>query len=106
MLDGAGTGVAGSSFSYYFGSGRALNYVDRDGNRVTLVLHGPGTIHLVRGSDGEGENLTLTGTTSATVLTGRVHPTGTGGSGETTLASIAGLGAATNDLPASMFVIE
>jgi hypothetical protein len=106
MLDGSGTGVAGSSFSYYFGSGKELNYVDRDGNRVALILHGPGTIHLVRGSDGEGENVSLTGTTAATELTGWVHPTRMGGSGETTLASIAGLGAATNNLPASMFVIE
>ena len=86
LLDGANTGVAGSSFSYTFGSGKHLTYVDRDGNRVTLMLHGPGRMSLTRTSNGQGQDLTLVNVTSASVLTGSVHATRMGGSGATTLA--------------------
>jgi hypothetical protein len=105
LLDGAGTGTEGSIYSYYFGNGKRLEYVDRDGNRVVLVLRGPGRMSLSRTADGQGQNLALTGVTAASVLSGSVHATRMGGSGVTTLATISGLGAAANALPAKMFVV-
>jgi hypothetical protein len=95
-LDGAGTGQEGSPLVVTFGRGRSLKYVDNNGDTVKLKLKGPGVMELVRRPDGEGDRLTLSGTTALTRLTGTVRPPRTGGDGVTTLGVLGGLGAATN----------
>ena len=92
-LDGSGTGAAGTPYVTSFAQGRRLTYIDRDGNRVTFVLHGPGLLHLTRTADGQGATLSVVGTTAATKLDGTVRHTRMGGHGTTTLAEINGLDA-------------
>ena len=102
-LDGAGTGEEGSAMVVRFGRGRKLKYVDSNGDVVKLKLKGPGVMELTRRSDGEGDVLTLVGTTSATTLVGRVSKTRSAGDGHTGITSIVGLRAATDALPREMF---
>jgi hypothetical protein len=103
QLDGAGNGQEGSPLVVTFGRGRKLSYVDNNGDTVRLSLKGPGVMQLVRGPDGNGERLTLGGTTSLTTLIGTVRPGRASGDGHTTLGVLAGLGAATNLLTAGQF---
>jgi hypothetical protein len=105
-LDGAGSGVEGSALVVNFGKGRKLKYVDRDGDTVQLSLRGPGTMQLVRRADGEGERLTLSGTTAKTKLLGAVRVGRLGGTGHTSLATLSGLGAATNLLSPELFAVD
>jgi hypothetical protein len=105
-LDGAGTGQEGSVLVVNFGRGRKLRYVDQNGDTVQLSLRGPGVMELVRRADGEGERLTLSGTTTATKLLGTVRAGKLGGDGHTTLGSVAGLGAATSLLTAGQFTVD
>ena len=105
-LDGAGSGLEGSALVVNFGKGRKLRYVDQDGDTVRLSLRGPGAMELVRRADGEGDRLTLSGTTAATKLVGIVRPSRMGGDGHTTLAVVTGLGAATNLLTAEQFDVD
>ena len=95
-LDGAGNGQEGSPLLVTLGLGRSLRYVDSNGDTVKLKLRGPGVMELVRRPDGEGDRLTLSGTTALTKLTGTVRAPRTGGDGVTTLGVLSGLGAATN----------
>jgi hypothetical protein len=105
-LDGAGTGVAGTPYVASFGAGRNLTYIDRNGNRVHLVLKGPGIIHLTRTPDGQGETLSVLGATAKTKLTGSVRHTRFGGAGTTTLAEITGLDQAKVTLNGVQFVVS
>jgi len=95
QLDGDGSGE-GSALVVTFGRGRKLRYVDHDGDAVQLSLKGPGVMELVRREDGEGERLTLSGTSAATRLLGTIRPARAGSDGQTTLETISGLGAATS----------
>jgi hypothetical protein len=102
---GSANGATAATFTYSFARGRLLRYVDQDGNHVRLQLNGPGMMVLIRNANGEGETLTLTGTTSASRLVGKVRITHLGGDGTTTLTSITGLGLARNKLTAGAFTI-
>jgi hypothetical protein len=104
-LDGAGNGQEGTPLVVTFGQGRKLTYVDSNGDTVKLSLKGPGVMQLVRGTDGDAERLTLSGTTSVTRLLGTVRPGRTSGDGHTTVGVLAGLGAATNLLTEGQFEV-
>jgi len=103
-LDGASNGTAGSAYVLRFGRGKKLTYIDSEGNKVKLKLTGGGRFVLTRDTDGEGQTLTIVGATAKTRLTGSVRPTRLGGDGTTTLASVSGIGAGTNDLDTDQFI--
>lgn len=104
-LDGSGNGVAGSPLSLYFGSGNKLSYRDADGDAVLLTLKGGGLMNLTRRGNGEGLALSVTGANASTVVTGAVKKAKTG-NGATTLASVTGLTAAQNKIPAGPFTFN
>jgi hypothetical protein len=104
-LDGAGDGTEGSALVVTFGQGKRLKYVDHNGDNVLLALKGPGVMQLVRTADGEGDRLTLSGTTAATKLTGLVRAGRLGGDGHTTLNAIEGLAPATSLLSLEQFLV-
>ncbi len=98
-IDGDGNGTGGDDFRTDRGRGTRLKYTDRDGDSVTLTIAG-GVIDLVLAADGEGRDLTLSGTTAASVLSGTVKPrrNPTPQNGVTTLQRVTGLGAGQNRL--------
>jgi hypothetical protein len=104
-LDGAGDGTAGSALVVTFGQGKRLKYVDHNGDTVQLAIKGPGVMQLTRTSNGEGDRLTLSGTTAATKLTGVVRTGRFGGDGQTMLNAIVGLAPATSLLTAEQFLV-
>ena len=69
----SGAGQEGTPLVVTFAQGRKLHYVDHDGDTVQLMLKGHGVLQLVRRTDGEGERLTLGGTTPITKLMGLVQ---------------------------------
>jgi hypothetical protein len=104
-LDGAGDGTEGSPLVVTFATGKRLKYVDHNGDTVQLVLRGPGTMQLTRTADGEGDRLTLSGTTSASRLAGVVRTGKLGGDGLTMLNAISGLAPATSLLSPEQFLV-
>jgi uncharacterized repeat protein (TIGR01451 family) len=92
LLDGSGTGLAGTTYAALFARGSNLNYKDSQGNSVNLRLGGPGFMDQIRDADGDGQSLVLQNvvqgrsTLSGTVRRGRT------GSGSTQLGTIDGLG--------------
>lgn len=104
-LDGAGAGQEGSPLVVTFGRGRVLKYVDHNGDTVKLKVKGPGVMELIRRPDGEGDRLTLFGTTVRTKLLGTVRPNRAGGDSRTTFEAVTGLAPATNLLTAGQFEV-
>jgi len=104
-LDGAGDGSEGSPLVVTFATGKRLKYVDHNGDTVQLVLRGPGVMQLTRTADGEGDRLTLSGTTALTKLAGTVRTGKLGGDGLTTLNAISGLAPATSLLTPEQFLV-
>jgi len=100
LLDGAGNGVAGSSYVASFGQGTRLQYVDNAGNKVTLKLTGGGYMEQIRDSSGEGEVLDLIGEVPhRSTLSGSIRATVSHSvrkiirtNGRTNLGTIQGLG--------------
>jgi hypothetical protein len=94
LLDGSGLGMAGSNYVASFAQGTRLQYMDNNGNRVTLKLKGAGYLEQVRDASGEGILLEIVGmvphrtTLSGTVKAPRKHDVSTG----TDLGTITGLG--------------
>jgi hypothetical protein len=104
-LDGAGDGTEGSPLVVTFAQGKRLKYVDHNGDTVQLVLRGPGVMRLTRTADGEGDRLTLSGTTAATKLAGTVRAGKFGGDGLTMINTISGLAPATSLLTPEQFLV-
>ena len=92
LLDGNGSGTAGTNYVASFAQGTRLQYVDNSGNRVTLQLKGGGYLEQVRDATGEGILLDIVGMVPhRTTLNGNIkgpkkHK------GQTNLGTIAGLG--------------
>jgi hypothetical protein len=91
LLDGTGLGTnPGTPYVATVAAGLSLSYIDRSGDLVSLALTGPGLFTLVRGLDGEAQQLTFYGTApGASTLTGQLRRPPQGG-GTTTIARIAG----------------
>jgi hypothetical protein len=104
-LDGAGDGTEGSPLVVTFARGKRLRYVDHNGDAVQLVLRGPGAMQLTRTADGEGDRLTLSGTTVVTKLAGFVRAGKPDGDGLTMLNVISGLAPATSLLTPEQFLV-
>jgi hypothetical protein len=102
-LDGAGNGQEGTPLVLVFSQGRKLKYVDHNRDTVQLKVQGPGVLQLVRRFDGEALRLTVLGATPTTKLSGVVARSRAGGDGRTSIATVAGLGAATNLLNLAQF---
>jgi hypothetical protein len=74
LLAGAANQLPGSNYFAYFAQGKQLNYVDDDGNRVSLKLSGAGYLEQVRDATGEGVLLDLFGAVPKhSTLSGSVH---------------------------------
>jgi hypothetical protein len=92
LLDGAGRGTPGTDYAASFAQGNRLQYIDNAGNRVTLILKGPGYLQQVRASSGEGILLNIVGMVPhRTTLNGNVKAR-KGRGGQTDLGTIQGLG--------------
>ena len=92
VLDGAGTGVAGSSYAALIGIGSNLNYVDSGGNLVNLNTSGA-TMLVSRSFSGDPYDVELLGVgAGGATLNGSVHRVGAS-SGATAISEIDGLGA-------------
>ncbi len=92
LLDGNGSGTAGSNYVASFAQGNRLQYVDNSGNRVTLRLKGAGYLEQVRDASGEGILLNIVGMVPhRTTLTGSVKGPRKQ-KGQTDLGTITGLG--------------
>jgi hypothetical protein len=100
FLDGVGNGRAGSNYGASFAQGSRLQYVDADGNKVSLKLAGSGYMEQVRNASGEGILLELVGINPHhATLSGNVHRVVTGRarlrrstSGTTELGALSGFG--------------
>jgi hypothetical protein len=103
LLDGAGNGQEGTPVVISFTQGKKLKYVDHNRDTVQLRVQGPGVLQLIRRADGEALRLTVLGPTPKTKLAGLVARSRAGGDGRTGIATIAGLGAATNLLSSAQF---
>jgi uncharacterized repeat protein (TIGR01451 family) len=80
-------------FASTFMRAAAINYVDSDGDGVSLRLSGPGMMDVVRAPSGEARSLRITGASPArSVVTGSVRRA-RGGNGGAFLGNISGLGA-------------
>jgi hypothetical protein len=108
QLDGNRDATAGDNYSVFAGRGTRFSDIDRDGDTVALSLK-TGVMTLVRDAvTGEGDTLRLSGTTARSILSGSVKKPkrgATADNGKTTLQSIAGLGAARNNLAPTQFII-
>jgi Calx-beta domain len=93
LLDGSGSGLAGSNYVASFAQGTRLQYVDNLGNRVTLQLKGAGYLEQVRDASGEGILLDIVGMVPhRTTLSGTIKAPGKHKKGQTELGTITGLG--------------
>ncbi len=92
LLDGNGSGIAGSNYVASFAQGTRLQYVDNSGNNVTLQLKGAGYLEQVRDASGEGILLNIVGMVPhRTTLTGSIKGPKRK-KGQTDLGTINGLG--------------
>jgi hypothetical protein len=93
LLDGDGSGIAGSSYAASFAQGTRLQYVDNSGNRVTLQVKGAGYLEQVRDASGAGILLDIVGMIPhRTTITGNIKPPRRHQPAQTALGTITGLG--------------
>jgi hypothetical protein len=93
-----------SNYSAFFGLGNHLNYVDADGDKITLKLSGPGLLDLRRAFDGDASSLILDDTTPDSVLSGKVVK-GKYGDGLATIDLVGPTGGVNDELTKPPFII-
>jgi hypothetical protein len=88
-LDGDANGTPGDAYDVTFARGSSLRYGDGDGDLVSLALQRGGVLELIRGANGEAQQVRVVGARSGrSRLTGRVRPRA--GDGRTTIGSLRG----------------
>jgi hypothetical protein len=97
ILDGDEDGDSGGDFQGGFIVGNKINYIDNDGDKVSLKLKGPGEMQIWLTPAAGARRLRFVGTTAAnTVLSGKVAGAG---DGATTIDDSIGLNTVQDNLP-------
>lgn len=109
VTDVGGQGLEGNvsasnDYSIFFGLGTHLQYVDADGDNVSLKLSGPGLLDLTRAFNGNASSLILEDTTPQSVLSGKVHK-GKYGDGQATIDLVGPTGGVNDELTKPPFII-